>query len=245
MTDRAPIARLQIAPDALRTPRVRERLAGLLEMKARELRKGESTDLTDCALYPSTGGIVIIGIAGHIGSGKDTAAGYLLRAHGFTRVGFSDVLKDEVARKLRRTLAAYLVERGVGPDMNAAIRDVLWTNRTPVTRALLQEFGTEVRRADDPNYWVDRWEEKVTRLMTGGVVAPDCRFRNEAQRVRDLGGYLLRIERPGHAGDSHASEHGLDGWTDWDAVIQNSGTVADLESMVAAWLTTVMGRVAA
>src|SRR3990167_6332471 len=232
MTGRLQLATLRLAPGVARTPAMRGRIARLLEMKAAELLKGESIDLTECALYPAP---VIVGISGHIGAGKDVVASYLQRTHDFTRVGWSDALKDEVATRLRRTLEAYLIERGVGPNMETSIRDALWTWRTPVTRALLQEYGSEGRRADDREYWVDRWEQRVTLMRAARIITPDTRFPNEAQRIRDLGGYLLRVDRPGHEGDAHQSETSMDTWTDYDLVLHNVGTVTDLERQVEAW----------
>ena len=40
---------------------------------------------------------MIIGICGFIGSGKDTAADYLVNSHGFRRESFANSLKDAVA----------------------------------------------------------------------------------------------------------------------------------------------------
>ena len=39
----------------------------------------------------------IIGIAGLIGSGKDTVANHLIKEHNFQRIKFADKLKDGVA----------------------------------------------------------------------------------------------------------------------------------------------------
>ena len=41
---------------------------------------------------------MIIGITGFIGSGKDTAANYLVAQHGFRRDSFAGALKDAVAQ---------------------------------------------------------------------------------------------------------------------------------------------------
>ena len=40
---------------------------------------------------------MIVGIAGLIGSGKDTIADYLVNSHGFKRESFAGTLKDAVA----------------------------------------------------------------------------------------------------------------------------------------------------
>jgi hypothetical protein len=75
-------------------------------------------------------------------------------------------------------------------------------------------------------------------MTTKGVVIPDCRFRNEMIAIRAAGGKVLRITRPG-AGLSggrelHPSETEQASIPDseFDHVIQNSGTLEDLRAAV-------------
>lgn len=171
----------------------------------------------------------ILGIAGHIGAGKDTIAARLVMRHGFVRIGFADALKHEVARILRRTVLAYAAERGFldsDADPEAAITRLLWHDRTPVTRALLQEWGTELRRREDPDYWLLRWRDAAFPYPR--AVVPDVRFANEARFLRACGGRLVNVVRPGYGGDTHVSEAFVDTWSGWDATIDNSGTLDDL-----------------
>lgn len=185
----------------------------------------------------------VIGISGHIGAGKDVIASYLIRTHDYVRRGFSDALKAEVMTTLRPMLHAYVLEResaGAAYDadtLDDAVYRLLYRDRTPVTRALLQAWGTELRRREDPDYWVLAWARWARGTSAQRVVAPDVRFRNEAAMIRSLGGRLVRVRRPGQDGDDHPSERELAGWDDWDAVFDNAGTIADLEEAVEAWLT--------
>lgn len=178
--------------------------------------------------------MILVGIHGAIGSGKDVAAAHLCRTRGFTRVAYGDALKEEVARILRRPLAAYAKEhpryRFLGED-EAVAR--LIQDKPQVVRALIQAWGTELRRAEAPGYWVEKLRRRTEGLDR--IVVPDVRFENEAAFVRESGGYLLKVVRPDHTWDDHASERDLDGWTNWDVVILNDGTVADLEAKVEAW----------
>lgn len=180
--------------------------------------------------------MTIVGISGHLGAGKDSLAHRLVTRHGFVRVGFADSLKFEVASTLRRTLLAYAGERGMVVDVDTSdqvIRDMLWDNRTPMTRALLQEWGTELRRQQDPDYWVKAWQRAAERFPR--VVVPDVRFTNEAKAIRELGGTLVKVVRPGHEGDSHASESFASGWQEWDHVFTNEGTIDDLQRALDVW----------
>jgi hypothetical protein len=98
-------------------------------------------------------------------------------------------------------------------------------------RHMMQTLGTEWGRACiHPDFWVMIARAETQRIMADGrsVVIDDVRFPNEATMIRDLGGELWRIERPGIAynGD-HESEGGLEDITP-DRVIVNDGTIDQL-----------------
>jgi hypothetical protein len=62
-------------------------------------------------------------------------------------------------------------------------------------------------------------------------VSDDARFANEQQFIKDLGGYVIGINRPGPKSlDNHASEN-ID-LTNCDFVIQNNKTLKDLEEEI-------------
>lgn len=188
---------------------------------------------------------MIIGISGKIGSGKDEVARRLCAIWGFKVLRLADALREELLERVPRTLAALhaLEQRNlwpvdrcaciaeIGAPTLACLRDMIYNRKPLGVRELLQEWGTDLRRREDSEYWCKRWRERVANL-TGHVVVPDVRFQNEVQAVRDQGGLLWRVERPGTALGEHESERLLDGWSDWDAVIQNDGTLADLYAQV-------------
>ena len=60
-------------------------------------------------------------------------------------------------------------------------------------RALMQNYGTEVRRGDNPEYWTQKWFYKVNQL--DNVVTDDVRFLNEAKGVKFFDGVIIRIIR--------------------------------------------------
>jgi hypothetical protein len=104
-------------------------------------------------------------------------------------------------------------------------------NRKPFgVRELLQEWGTELRRAEDKDYWVKRWLETASQ-SDKPVVAPDMRFPNEVSAVQKLGGWLWRVHRPHTPTGDHESEVALDFYP-FDTMLTNSGTIEDLHSQV-------------
>lgn len=140
---------------------------------------------------------MIIGICGFARVGKSTAGQHLSKAHGFTQHNFKDGLIAEIKERfphlLRELSQAYHMDE-----------DKLFINKPPAMRALLQNYGTEVRRKDNPNYWVDRWQEA---MPDGNVVVDDVRFFNELDKITESGGVLIRIVRPDvTTGGDHQSE---------------------------------------
>lgn len=190
---------------------------------------------------------MIVGLSGRIGSGKDVAAQVLVREFGFTILRFSDELKMEVFTRLRRTLGAHLYtsypmkwDQLDDEGRDREIWALLTERKDAVTRALLQEYGTDVRRADDPEYWVQKWRNRLVGLRYSGVeyvVVPDVRFVNEVQAIQAEGGVLVRIERPGNPGlpSAHSSETELDRWQGWAAVLINDRSQEVFEERVRSW----------
>ena len=96
-------------------------------------------------------------------------------------------------------------------------------------RQILQWWGTQYRRAQDPLYWVKRFEHRVRQHQEAGIqhiVVTDVRFADEAAAIRTLGGQIWRVHRPNlpASGTGHVSEvTGLE--FDPEATILNSGSL--------------------
>jgi hypothetical protein len=141
----------------------------------------------------------IIAFTGLAGAGKSTAAAHLVKCHGFERVRFAGPLKAMLGA-LGCTL-----EQIDGSEKETPC-DLL-CGKTP--RQAMQWLGTEFGRnmiGDD--LWIRAWKAAVDRLPAGvPVVVDDLRFPNEAEAVRAVGGFIVRIDRPGAGTTStHVSE---------------------------------------
>lgn len=142
---------------------------------------------------------MIIGLIGFKQVGKSTAAKHL-EGRGFTRIN----MKDALVAELRKNFPDVLRELGVIYGLTV---DDLFEQKPPAMRALMQHYGTEVRRGDKDSYWTDQWEDAVQKSGTQHVVVDDVRFFNEAEAVRHQGGILIRLVRPDiTSGGTHASE---------------------------------------
>lgn len=91
----------------------------------------------------------------------------------------------------------------------------------------LQYIGTWGRKKN-PNVWVDTLCKKIT--PNTNVLVSDVRYKNEFNRLRELGFVLVKVTRPNRVIDrdpNHPSEIEL-GTAAWDYTINNDGTLQDL-----------------
>ena len=141
---------------------------------------------------------MLIGITGLISSGKDTVADYLTTIHGFKRLSFASSLKDAVA-------AVFGWDRTLLEGSTRASRqwreqvDPWWAARLNIPnltpRYILQQWGTEVLRANfHDEIWVASVENRI-RNTTDDVVITDCRFPNEIKAIKRAGGITMRTNR--------------------------------------------------
>ena len=114
-------------------------------------------------------------------------------------------------------------------------------------RLMLQLLGTEAgREIIHPDIWVnslfsdyrkkDIWFDPIV-VGTSGIrksnwIITDTRFPNEADRVKKEGGILIRINREGLQYDNHTSETALDNYEGFDYVVDNNGSLEDLETKI-------------
>lgn len=167
----------------------------------------------------------LIGLMGYARSGKDTVAGYLAE-YGFARVAFADKLK-EVALAVNPVIDWY------GHGVRIRLADVVYAKGWEEAKALsevrsfLQNLGVALRENIDKDVWVDAAFKPLR--YDGSYVITDVRFPNEAKRVKEHSGILVRVSRPGVGpANGHVSETALDD-VSADYALSNNGTQDDLK----------------
>jgi hypothetical protein len=172
---------------------------------------------------------LIVGISGLAGSGKDTAASFLVRNHSFVRIGVADVMK-----RFCKEVLDFDDKQLWGSSLHRNAGDGRYTRPDGVSlsaRHALQLLGTEWGRECYPDVWIEYALRVGQTLLDNpgmaytpedglhmgrdprkpyrGVVFSDIRFKNEMAAVREAGGFLARLRRgsglPGSAG-KHATE---------------------------------------
>lgn len=165
---------------------------------------------------------MIIGLTGFAGSGKTTVARHLVTGHGFTLVKFAGPLKG-----MLRALA--LNDREIEGDLKEVPSEKL-NGRSP--REAMQLLGTEWgRKYFGEDFWVKLGITTANGIVKfgGKAVLDDCRFPNEAEAIRQAGGYVIRIARQGVGPiNAHASDN-QEIWPDW--VIPNDYSIEELIEM--------------
>lgn len=117
-------------------------------------------------------------------------------------------------------------------------------NKDAYGRSLMQYVGTDVIRAQAPDYWVQFIADMLTFFKDDWdyVLIPDARFPNEIDVMREKFGALhIRVVRPNFESpltptqQQHISETALDEYfPDW--LFENSGDIALLAETVDTFL---------
>lgn len=175
----------------------------------------------------------IIALTGLAGAGKDTAADVLATHCGFTTLAFAGALRYEIQAAYNLIDASTLTDRtqkeeptsrlafsecadnafiGAVAIATAATVSQAWMHAPRSPRQIMQWWGTEYRRARQPNYWSTKLAIHIADLQQldgrHRFVVSDCRFDNEAAAIRRMGGQVWQITRPGleRADSAHISE---------------------------------------
>lgn len=153
--------------------------------------------------------MILIGISGRKGSGKDAVCQRIMVHHpSAKRIAFGDAVKEDVCRMLMISL------------------NTLESNKE-LYRPFLQWYGTDyMRKKFGEDIWLRRWSSKVAQSDAQIVIVPDVRFVNELELIRNSNGFVLKVERPSMmADDKHISETALDSFRDFDRHIMNIGSL--------------------
>lgn len=139
----------------------------------------------------------LIGFVGYKGSGKDTAAQPLME-HGFQKTSFAGKLKDLCA-----TVFGWDRQMLEGTDVESRLKreetDLWWAEKLRMPgfspRRAFQTLGTDtIRTHFHENIWVLSVQKQIENAG-GDWVITDCRFPNELQMIKDMGGTIIRVKR--------------------------------------------------
>lgn len=194
---------------------------------------------------------MIIGLAGLIGSGKDTVAKYLVEHHGFVQYSWASTVKDclSIIFGWKRSLL-----EGDTPESRQwrETVDPWWSARLDIPnftpRWAMTNFATDAMRDHfHSDIWVASMEYRL-QTITDNIVISDCRFPNELNSVKRMNGQTVRITKSPEPNwvvlarfnwdqflitypDIHPSEYSSVNYN-FDKVIKNDGTLTELYTQV-------------
>jgi hypothetical protein len=185
---------------------------------------------------------MIIGLCGLIGSGKNTAAEYLMKEYGFISVSFAETLKDAASCIFgwdRDMLEGDTKEAREARE----VKDEWWSERLGFDvspRYMLQFMGTEVMRGHlHPEIWALATEKRILNFDgPADFVISDVRFPNEFDMIRRLYGKVWHIQRgplPDWFGKDDPSIHESErAWNRLpvDATLYNNGRIDQLHGTI-------------
>lgn len=191
--------------------------------------------------------MIIVGITGKAGAGKDSIADRLVDRHGFKRMSFAGPLKGVLDQ----------MNPIIGFDMYSPQRPIHLREAMerygedgvkkvyPEYRRLLQKLGTEGIRNIDQDFWIKAAAKMIKAEPNDArLVFTDCRFPNEAKAIQEagwVGNYILplpspttelwmvhrEVERTGEVVAAHASEDNVGNMGE-ERELDNNGSMEDL-----------------
>ena len=189
--------------------------------------------------------MILIGLGHKARQGKNYVANYMKEAlESITLYAFADELKlyckahhDELLPKWQLALQT---------KQQPAQKDDPIYGYTPI----LQWYGTDVARKQDPDTWVKALAARVEKEKPHVALITDVRFPNEANYIKARGGYLVDVIRRKLDGSqyldpsrdpNHPSETALDEYLGFDYVItERDGNLEGLKAKSLIVLSSIL-----
>ena len=153
--------------------------------------------------------IKIVAFAGRKQSGKTTSAEFLSNLfwkYGDSKIyNFADPLKNLCIDILG---LEYKQCHGSDEDKNQLV-NCYWDNKQLTAREVLQIVGTDMFRKMQNHVWSNATIRQITRDNPGMAIIADCRFPNEVDAIKRVGGIVIKLTRNPY-NSNHASEIALD-----------------------------------
>lgn len=215
----------------------------------------------------------LIGVSGKIGSGKDYFAekvtgilkkrGYIVSSNSFAKPlkeEATDLFRSfkEAEKDIQQSLVTIATDFDIPQEqlehLYSLVNEELDSdpnltgyNRSEGVRLFLQYLGTDVRRNQQQNYWVNKFYNSLDK-KSDFIFVTDTRFPNEADFVLEQDGTVVRIEVPEEIIEeqvrkrdglrysdkalSHSSETALDDYEFFSIVIGRDFNAEDLADFV-------------
>jgi hypothetical protein len=151
---------------------------------------------------------------------------------------FADVLKNDICMNM---LGLSYGQCYGDDDKKNTLTDIMWKNMPGyeisnlnsldhdpsgymTARQVMQFVGTDMFRKMKTDVWVRSTINKILNEQPEVAIITDCRFPNEVESIKNMGGSVIRLTRNPFNSD-HTSETILDkdnyDWSNFDHIIEN------------------------
>lgn len=167
-------------------------------------------------------------------TGKDTSAKLLDTILRVERPGIR-IIKLSFASKLKQVCYDMFHWDGLKPgifyedDRNAHLREEILPRIGKTPRQIWIEVGNKMREIY-PSIWIDNALYGTPEADV--IIITDLRFKNEAHKIKSLGGRLIKMVRNSAPVSDDPSDTALEDFTDWDRIIENHGNMHDLHGKI-------------
>lgn len=172
----------------------------------------EELELTEALKRIQNKDSILFTMSGKMGAGKDTVGDLIsdelkTKDYKLINTSFGQLIREEVTDLVEdynrlEYKGAYAAKVGATIDnlskLSKLLEDCTVYDRTDEAREALQFWGTEVRRKQDTNYWINKMSQFIVDKVNKGysVNVTDARFPNEVELVEDLLGKVVRLNVP-------------------------------------------------
>jgi hypothetical protein len=177
---------------------------------------------------------MLIGLGGKLQSGKDTVFNIIKEFH-------PEAEKFYFTKKMKESAAALF---GIDPELwekykNDELESLLTLELGKgevvihmTIRQFLQRYGTEAHRnIFGEDYWLDDIMPEDFDHSNRFVVVKDMRMPNEIERIIELSGFTVKVEKNGLENSDHPTENEIpDELIDWH--LDNNGSREELKNNV-------------
>lgn len=189
----------------------------------------------------------LLGLGYKARQGKNFVAGYMQELNPAIKLyAFADELKIYCAEHHDELLEQWQL-------VNQTQTNPPWKN-DPIygCTPILQWYGTDVARKQDPDVWVKALHTRISRENPEIAIVTDVRFPNEAAYIKENAGYLVEVRRYNEDGSqfldkdrdpNHPSETALDEYDGWDFILEvKDGDLKGLKSKAIGVYNLVTGN---
>lgn len=130
-----------------------------------------------------------IAFSGKMASGKDTMGKYFQKAFPKAiQISFAQPLRQEIDNCLE-ALRREEDLKGISDDILKLLKEesrkeTTAKDKTESMRNILQKYGTDYRRKEDPDYWCKKIETQLQKHKDWLFCLTDVRFKNELEMVK-------------------------------------------------------------